>query len=258
MPDETVERWLESLLDRHTRNLTRPEFLKAVRALSARYVERRAELPARSPLDSAGKRAAFAAFYAPLHFVTTQAIVRALGARTGAGGTIVDYGCGTGAASAAWALAFDDAPAAIVGLDRSGWAIGEAAWNWRMLGISGQARRANLVDALERAITRAGRATAVLLAGSANELDNESRARVLRALVDGGRSAGGTLIIEPLARSAVPWWDAWASAFARAGGRADEWKLDVALPPRLADISDAVGFRRQGISARTLWRPGGV
>ena len=57
-----VDAWVEALQVRHRANLTTPEFLKAVRALSARYVERRAELPDRSPIDSAGKRSAFAAF----------------------------------------------------------------------------------------------------------------------------------------------------------------------------------------------------
>src|SRR6185503_19840169 len=60
--------WLRALEQRHLANLTRQEFTRAVRALSARYVERRGQLPDRSLLDSAGKRAAFALFYAPLHF----------------------------------------------------------------------------------------------------------------------------------------------------------------------------------------------
>jgi len=75
--------WLTALQDRHRSSLTSAEFLKALRALSARYVERRSQLRDRSPLDSAGKRAAFAAFYAPLHFVTTQAVLRALAVARG-------------------------------------------------------------------------------------------------------------------------------------------------------------------------------
>src|SRR4051794_40832473 len=73
-----IDRWCEALIARHTASLSRPEFLKAVRALSARYVEARGRLADRSPIDSAGKRAAFAAFYAPLHFVTMREVVRAL------------------------------------------------------------------------------------------------------------------------------------------------------------------------------------
>ena len=84
-----LEVWLAALQHRHRAALTSAEFLKALRALSVRYVERRSELRSRSPLDSAGKRAAFAAFYAPLHFVTTQEVVRALSAGPkAAGGSI--------------------------------------------------------------------------------------------------------------------------------------------------------------------------
>ena len=54
---DPVHDWLGALVARHTSTLSRAEFLKAVRALSARYVERRQELPRRSPVDSAGKRA---------------------------------------------------------------------------------------------------------------------------------------------------------------------------------------------------------
>ena len=75
----TPDAWLESLPARHAASMTRSEFLKAIRALSARYVERHGALPDRSPLDSAGKRAAFASFYAPLHFVTTQQIIASVG-----------------------------------------------------------------------------------------------------------------------------------------------------------------------------------
>jgi hypothetical protein len=57
----TPDGWIDRVIERHTQSMTRPEFLKAVRALSARYVEQRAALRDRSPLDSAGKRAAFAA-----------------------------------------------------------------------------------------------------------------------------------------------------------------------------------------------------
>jgi hypothetical protein len=45
---------------KNLRALSMPELTRAIRALSARYVESRAQLPDRSPLDSAGKRAAFA------------------------------------------------------------------------------------------------------------------------------------------------------------------------------------------------------
>src|SRR5262245_11508427 len=105
-----LDSWLDALIARHTADLAPPQFFKAIRALSARYVESRGQLPDRSPIDSAGKRAAFAAFYAPLHFFTAREIVRALAAdmpELRALQTVVDLGCGTGVTSAAWAVECD-------------------------------------------------------------------------------------------------------------------------------------------------------
>jgi hypothetical protein len=226
-----------------------------VRALSARYVERRADLGDRSPLDSPGKRAAFAAFYAPLHFITTREVVRALGAAAIPVDRLFDLGCGTGAASAAWALDLPRAPK-LVGVDASGWAVGEARWTWRALRLDGRPHRGDLVLAAERALrtSPAGRA-ALLFAWSVNELDREARRRLLEALKRDAVQTVTVLIIEPLAHRATPWWDEWREALQSPLLRADEWKFDVELPPALARIDRAAGFRRAGLSARTLWRP---
>ena len=113
---DAVAAWITKLQTTHRRSFSNSEFLRALRALSARYVERRDMLPDRSPLDSAAKRAAFAAFYAPLHFLIVARIVAAVGASRGGLGTIADLGCGTGAASAAWALACPAPPPRIVGI----------------------------------------------------------------------------------------------------------------------------------------------
>ncbi|MEZ5319579.1 MAG: hypothetical protein R2752_19420 [Vicinamibacterales bacterium] len=67
------------------------------------------------------------------------------------------------------------------------------------------------------------------------------------------------LVVEPIARGAAPWWDAWARACVDAGGRADEWTFDDALPASLATISDAAGFGPRRLAARATWiagRPG--
>ncbi len=234
--------------------MRRPEFLKAVRALSARYVERRAVLGEREPTDSAGKRAAFAGFFASLHFLTTEAIVREIGACERPLGRIVDLGCGTGVASAAWALGFSRPPV-IAGTDRQAWMLQEAAWNWRQLGLAGRTRRGDMVAAAERlAEKRAGRdPLGVVLGWSVNELDTRGRERLLPALRALATRGASILILEPLARTAVPWWDDWAAAAAAFGGRAAEWKLDRALPSELAALDEAAGFKRDALSARTLW-----
>ena len=251
-----VDDWLATLETRHRADLTPAEFLKAVRALSARYVERRAGLADRSAVDSAGKRAAFAAYYAPLHFLTTRAVVRAVGAAVGPLDDLIDLGCGTGAASAAWALEFARPPV-ITGIDDGGWALSEASWTWRTLGLRGRTRRGDLVDATQRASrSRDSRPTALLFAWSVNELGPSERQRLLRVLSTPPAASRPLLVIEPLARAATPWWDAWTDALRPSGTRADEWQFDVALPPALARLDEAAGFRREHLGARTLWRSG--
>jgi hypothetical protein len=254
MPADPVDDWVDALVRRHTSTLSRPEFLKAVRALSARYVERRSDISERSPVDSAGKRAAFAAFFAPLHLLAAREIARALGAAGGPMPQLIDLGCGTGAASAGWALACDRAPA-ILGIDRRSWSLDEAAWNWRALGLRGRTRRADLVrtvaDLARQPVPPRG--TSLVAAWSINELDRAARGALLPALLTLVGRGYRALVIEPLARRAVPWWDEWSDRWQQHGGRAAEWKIERALPPVLADLSDAAGFRRDSLGARTLW-----
>src|SRR6185312_6641978 len=76
--DVNIEGWLASLERRHLANLSRSELTRALRALSSCYVERRDKLTEGAALEGAGKRAAFALFYAPLHFITVTAVVRAM------------------------------------------------------------------------------------------------------------------------------------------------------------------------------------
>src|SRR5690606_22736850 len=205
----TIEAWIDAVIDRHTSALTPPEFLKAVRALSARYVERRADLPVRSPLDSDGKRAAFAGFFALLHFLTAREVLAAIGAADRAISTVLDLGCGTGVGGAAWALAFDDAARQpdVTGVDTTGWVLGEARWNWQTLGLRSRTRRLSLVDALATSTNApAGRGpTGILLAWSANELSGSDRRRLLPLLLAEHARGSRVLVLEPIARSAAPW-----------------------------------------------------
>ena len=247
-----VGNWLTLLDRRHLADLTSSEYLKAVRALSARYVERRGTLPQRSTFDSEGKRAAFAAYYAPLHFLTTTEVLGALDAGRLPLRRLVDLGCGTGAASAAWAVASSRRPT-LLGIDASGWAVNEARWNWRALGLSGHLRRTDFVAALEARASVTSATTGLVFGWSLNELTTPARARVLAALCADLQPA--VLILEPLARSVTPWWPEWASAFAAVGGREDEWHFHVDLPATLARTDRAAGFRREELTARTLWRP---
>src|SRR5262249_54036029 len=86
------ERWLSALETRHFSELTFQEVARALRALSATYVERRDRIRSGATLAGAGKRAAFALFYGPLHYLLVREIVRALADSTIAP-TLVDLGC---------------------------------------------------------------------------------------------------------------------------------------------------------------------
>ena len=118
--------WVASLEAKHLRELTFREVSRSLRALSATYVERRQKIGEGAALAGAGKRAAFALFYGPLHFLLVAEIVRQLPAAARAIPTLVDLGCGTGASGAAWATVCDRRPR-VVAVERSQWALDEAA-----------------------------------------------------------------------------------------------------------------------------------
>jgi SAM-dependent methyltransferase len=213
-------------------------------------VTRRGEDVQRS-LDTKGKRAAFALYYAPLHFLATDLIVRALGAQTPAPDSIVDIGCGTGAAGAAWALAAGGSPQ-ITGIDRHPWAVDEARWTYRTLGLNGRARQG---DASRLPAGRAG--SAIVAAYVLNELPEHARQSLEVALIDAASRGARLLIIEPISRSISPWWDATASRLASAGGRADEWRFAVELPPLLHLLDTAAGLDHRELTARSIYVPTG-
>src|ERR687892_691333 len=112
---DTFAHWLSALESRHLADLRIAEVTRALRALSSAYVERRHTVARGAALDSHGKRAAFALFYAPLHFLVTRHVVAALGSDAATPSSVIDIGCGTGAAGAAWALDAGGVP--VVGID---------------------------------------------------------------------------------------------------------------------------------------------
>src|SRR5476649_1858537 len=122
--DDRFDRWMARLEARHLAELTFPEVSRALRALSSAYVERRQKLADGAALSGAGKRAAFALFYGPLHHLLVAHIAGALPDATANISSLVDLGCGTGASGAAWAGACARTPR-VVGIDRHPWALGE-------------------------------------------------------------------------------------------------------------------------------------
>ena len=83
------QEWLDALEARHLADLTFSQVSGALRALSSAYVERRAKLTQGAALSGAGKRAAFALFYAPLHYLLVRHVVEAIPGAT-RGGRVCD------------------------------------------------------------------------------------------------------------------------------------------------------------------------
>ena len=156
-PADPFPAFYEALEARHRAELTFPEVRRALQALSSLYVERRERMAGGGALEGRGKRAAFALYYGAIHFVLVREIARALGPALPPPARILDLGCGTGTAGAAWALERHP-PATVEGVDVSGWAVAEARWTLRQLGIPGGATRGDAVSAgLRRDARRAPR-----------------------------------------------------------------------------------------------------
>ena len=256
----SFDHWIAALEQRHLADLRVAEVTRALRALSSAWVERRlAHRSSKSEggqavgraLDGAGKRAAFALFYGPLHYLVTERVVRSIGgAHTPPPSTILDLGCGTGAAGAAWALAAGSS-SRIVGIDRHPWAVDEARWTYRTLGLSGTSRQG---DATRLPALKPG--GGVVAAYVLNELAEDLRRRVEDQLIAAGARGIRVLVLEPIARGITPWWDTTASRVIAAGGRADEWRFPIELPPLLEKLDKGAGLRHDELTARSLWLPG--
>lgn len=245
---DLVDAWLAALDARHRADLDFKELRRGIQALSSLYVERRERLrAARGPLRGAGKRAAFAAFFGPLHFLTVRRVVRELGAASPAPPRILDLGCGTGAGGAAWALEAG-ARSELLGYDRSPWVVEEARWTYRTLGLRGRVRRGDLSR-----VRLPGGEGSILLAFTVNELEAGERPPLLDRLLAAARCGSGLLVVEPISRRVAPWWREWSEAVGAAGGRADEWRFEETLPESIRRLDRAAGLDHDTLTARSLW-----
>jgi hypothetical protein len=250
------ESWLEKVRARYLPPLTPRELHAGVRALSSRYVERRGEGagPARA-LDGLGKRAAFASYYAPLHFLAAHhALVEVFAGELADVRRLVDLGCGSAAVGAAAARAAADLaaePPRLLGIDASGWALSEARSTLACLGVAGRLRRGRLPAALPRG----AEGELWLLGWTLNELAPDERDALRAGIERGLRRGVRVLVLEPLAGSISPWWAEWRDALAPLGIADDELRVHPALPARLAEIDRATGLRHAEIGARLLHGP---
>ena len=245
-----IDAWLDALQHRHLRDLTFTEVARALRALSSTYVERRDRLARKSAFDSAGKRAAYALYYSPLHYLVVTEVVRALGLSDRPSRHVADLGCGGGAAGAAWATAV--APGIRVsGVDAHPWAVAEAAFTYQIFAVDGHTHRADVVR------WRVPRSVDAIVAGWVlNELTETARAAVQATLQAAAERGTQVLIVEPIATRVSPWWPEWARAFERTGGHANEWRFQVRLPELLQRLDRAAGLRHDVLTARTLYFSG--
>ena len=247
-PEERA--WIASLESRHFADLRFAEVSRALRALSSTYVERRGRLRGGAALDGVGKRAAFALFYGPLHFLIVRHIVSSVDRSGRAPRTLVDLGCGTGAAGAAWAASCAKPPS-VFGVDRHPWAVEQARQTYRTFGLRARTEMGNLITISWPADA------AVLVAYTANELSADARGALLTRLLTHARRGNRVLVVEPIARSVAPWWKAWQSAFESAGGRSDEWRARIPLPNIVEKLDRAAGLDHSELTARSLWIAGG-
>lgn len=250
-----AQRWTADLEARHLHDLTRPEVARALRALSSTYVERRARLSGRGAFDTAGKRAAYALYYAPRRFHAVRAMLASLPPHDPPA-TVVDLGSGTGAAGAAWAT-WAEPQAVVRAIDSHPWAVDETRATLRTFGLGHDVKRGSVTGA--RDLTRlapSGPAlarTALVLSYVANELTDDGRAEVLAFLLAAAHQHAHVLVLEPLSRRTSPWWPRWAEAFTRAGGRADEWRFALDLPEVTLALGRAAGLDPAEVTGRSLW-----
>lgn len=242
--DDAFDRWIRDLEARHLADLTFPEVSRALRALSSAYVERRKKLRDGAALSGAGKRAAFALFYAPLHFLLVRHVASQVGAAAATRRPVVDLGCGTGVGAAAWASV---APAeSVLGIDRHPWAVEEARRTYRAFDLRGTAR----VDDLTKAAWPAR--SMVIAAYAINELDVPARAAINARMLEHAQRGGRIVIVEPLAGFVAPWWSEWRAAWTERGGRSDEWRVRLELPTIVAKLDRAAGLNHRELTGRTL------
>lgn len=241
-------RYLEALLDRHLKDLKFSEVTRALRALSAGYVEKRSEGGLARALDGRGKRAAFALYYGATHFLATQALVRDLDLAFESGGktTILDLGCGTGVCGAAWAMA-SHASTHVVGADRSSFALHEARWTYQALRIKADTSRS-----ITETLDSIRRPEGIVIGWTLNELDDAKRALIADRILPWVLKGSRLLVIEPVSKRVAPWWDEWAGRFPKERCALLERRLRLDLPPKVALLARSAGLGVDATVVRVL------
>lgn len=243
---------IEALRHRHLQELTFSEVRRALQALSSLYVQRRNKLTPHSAAGSTGKRAAFALFYGPLHFLLMQHITAALALGNRPLKHLFEIGCGTATPAAAWALSVNP-KAIITGYDLNPWAVQEARWTLQTLKLTAHIHAKDITRLSMDRLAADHPHSAILAAFVINELNDAQREKYLAQLMAAKKHGAQILIVEPIAKTISPWWDQWADTFIKAGGRADAWRFRVTLPPFLRDMDKAAGLNHRELKAKSLY-----
>jgi hypothetical protein len=249
-PSSGFDAWLLDLERRHMADLTFSEVSRSLAVLSATYVQRRDRLAEGVALTGRGKRAAFALYFGPLHYLLTRGIVERLPEAVASRRPLIDLGCGTGAAGLAWA-GFGEGGRDLTGVDVNAWALGEAAFAYRCFRLRARTVRGSLAG-----LAWPRGPLAIVAAFSINELTEADRAGALPRLLERVALGDQVLIIEPLAKGVAPWWGAWRREFEAVGGRADEWRIHAELPPLAARLGRASRLHHRELTGRSLWYGG--
>src|SRR5262245_8465475 len=190
--DEPVlfQRWMANLEARHLADLRVSEVARALRALSSAYVERRDHaLAGGRALDGAGKRAAFALYYGPLHYQLIRHVTQELAVALPSSGVVVDLGCGTGVAAAAIAAGGRRA-VPVFAVDSQPWAVDEARHTYRAFDLDATVKRGDVLR------TRPPHSVAMVVAAFVvNELNAAARHALLPRLLDLARGGAPVLVV---------------------------------------------------------------
>jgi hypothetical protein len=238
--------WYEALRVRYRSELEFAEVRRALEALSGLYVSRRKRLRQGHGLDSAGKRAAFALFYGPLHFLQVHHVVVQRGLASKGIEEVIDLGCGTGFSGIGWAFAADGHVKLHV-YDSKAWAVEEAAWTLALTGFQGRSQVSDMTRVRLR-----GKGQGILCSFALNELAPEVRAQMRTRLAAAVKKGAVVLIVEPIARWAAPWLSEWADALSRFRVRHDEWRLSPELPEGLRLLDKAAGLDHRTLTCQSL------
>jgi hypothetical protein len=86
-----------------------------------------------------------------------------------------------------------------------------------------------------------------------NELQDGPRDALMQRLLERTAAGDRLLVVEPIAGFVARWWEPWRTRIEAAGGRADEWRFRIPLPPIVAKLDRAVKLDHREITARSLW-----